>query len=189
LDGVKVSVGGEPAYISYISPTQIDAVAPNLGPGPVEVTVTNSNGTSSPISVVVQTAQPAFFQWGNYAVATTQDFSPAVKNGTFSGVTTAPAKPGEVIILWGTGFGPTSPSAPTGIEVPSGTIYNTVTPVTVTVGSKSAIVYSVVLAPRYVGLYQVPIQIPASLVNVDYPVIATVSGAQSPSTTNITVQN
>jgi len=53
----------------------------------------------------VSAEQPAFFQWGNYAVATRQDFSLAVKNGTLPGTTTVRAKPGDVIILWGSGFG------------------------------------------------------------------------------------
>lgn len=189
LDSVSVAVGGEPAYVYYISPTQINALAPNLEAGAAQVTVTNSSGVSSPASTVVQTARPAFFQWGNYAVATTQDYDLAVKNGTFPGLTTTPAKPGEVIILWGSGFGPTSPSAPAGVEVPSTTQYNTANTVSVTVGGKPATVYGAALASGYAGLYQVAIQIPASLSDGDYPVIATVSGAQSPSTILITVQN
>lgn len=189
LDGVSVSVGEQTAYIYYISPTQINALAPNVAPGTVPVTVTNAIGTSAPINAIVQAVQPAFFQWGNYAVATTQDFGLAVKNGTFPGVTTVPAKPGEVIILWGAGFGPTSPSAPVGVEVPSSATYNTANTVSVTVGGKPATVYGAALAPGYAGLYQVAIQIPASLANGDYPVIATISDVQSPSTTLITVQN
>jgi uncharacterized protein (TIGR03437 family) len=189
LDGVSVTVGGDPAYVYYISPTQINAVAPNLEAGAAQVIVTNSSGVSSPANTVVQTARPAFFQWGNYAVATRQDYSLAVKSGTFPGATTTPAKPGDVIILWGTGFGPTSPAAPVGAEVPSTTTYNTANTVSVTVGGKTATVYGAALAPGYAGLFQVAIQIPASLSNGDYPVIATVSGAQSPSATLITVQN
>jgi uncharacterized protein (TIGR03437 family) len=189
LDGVSVTVGEQPAYISYISPTQINALAPNIAPGTVSVTVTNPGGTSSPINVVVQTVQPAFFQWGSYAVATRQDYSLAVKNGTFSGVTTTPAKPGDVIILWGTGFGRTSPSAPVGAEVPSDATYNTASTVTVSVGGVPATVYGAALAPGYAGLYQVAIQIPGLLANGDYPVTATISGAASPATTLITVQN
>jgi uncharacterized protein (TIGR03437 family) len=188
LDGVGVSVGGQPAYIAYISPTQINAVAPNVGPGTVSVTVTNSSGTSSLFTAVAQMFQPAFFQWGSYAVATRQDFSLAVKNGTFSGLATVPAKPGDIIILWGTGFGPTTPAAPTGVEVPAGTTYYTANPVTITVGGVRATVYGTALSPGYAGLYQVGIQIPTSLANGDYSVIATVSGAQSPSSTLITVQ-
>ena len=63
---------------------------------------------------------PAFFPWpNNQVVATRQDFSLAAKNGTFAGATTVPAKPGDVIILWGTGFGPPIPAAPAGEETPS----------------------------------------------------------------------
>jgi uncharacterized protein (TIGR03437 family) len=188
LDGVKVSVGGQPAYIEYVSSGQINAVAPNIGPGPTQVSVTNSNGTSSAMSATVQTVQPAFFEWGNYAVATRQDFSYAVKNGFFPGTTTVPAKPGDIIILWGTGSGPTTPVAPVGVEMPSSTTYNTASLVTVTVGTAPAIVYGAALAPGYAGLYQVAIQIPTSLANGDYPIVATIDGAQSPSTTLITVQ-
>jgi len=188
LDGVSVMVGDLPAYIQYISSTQINAVAPDVPAGTVPVTVTDSNGTSQSVMAQVSAEQPAFFQWGTYAVATRQDFSLAVKSGTFAGVTTVAAKPGDVIILWGTGFGATSPVAPPGAETPSNTTYNTATKVSVKVGTESATVYGAALAPGYAGLYQVAIQIPASLANGDYPVVATISGAQSPSTTLITVQ-
>jgi uncharacterized protein (TIGR03437 family) len=188
LDGVSVSVGGQPAYIEYVSPNQINAVAPNVGPGTVSVTVTSPGGTSSAATAVAQAAQPAFFQWGSYAVATHQDYSLAVKDGTFSGLTTVPAAPGDVIILWGTGFGPTTPSAPVGVEVPSSTTYNTASQVTVAVGAATAVVYGAALAPGYASLYQVAIQIPPSLANGDYSVVATVDGAQSPTSVLITVQ-
>jgi uncharacterized protein (TIGR03437 family) len=188
LDGVNVMVGGEPAYIEYVSATQINAIAPNVPAGSVPVIVTNATGTSQAVMAQLTAEQPAFFQWGNYAVATRQNFSLAVKNGTFAGTTTVPAAPGDVIILWGTGFGPTSPSAPAGAETPSTTTYNTATAVSVTVGGKPATVYGAALAPGYAGLYQVAIQIPASLANGDYPLVATIAGVQSPSTTLITVQ-
>jgi uncharacterized protein (TIGR03437 family) len=188
LDGVRVMLGDQPAYVEYISSTQINALAPSVAPGAVPLTVTTSIGTSQPVMVAIAAVQPAFFQWGNYVVATRQDFSLAVKNGTFPGTTTVPAAPGDVIILWGTGFGPTSPSAPSGVETPATTTYDTATPVTVTVGNQPAKVYGAALAPGYAGLYQVAIEIPGALADGDYPVVATVVGAQSPSTTLITVQ-
>ncbi len=188
LNEVTVMVGQQLAYVAYISPTQINALAPNVPVGGATVTVTNSIGNAT-VLALVQTTQPAFFQWGNYAVATRQDYSLAVKNGTINGVTTEPAKPGDVIILWGTGFGATNPPAAEGIEVPSNTIYNTANPVTVAVGGQSATVYGAALAPGFVGLYQVAIQIPTSLGNGDYPVVATESGMQSPMGALITVQD
>jgi uncharacterized protein (TIGR03437 family) len=138
---------------------------------------------------VSETLQPAFFLWpGGYAVATKQDYSWAVKNGTFPGTTTVPARPSDVITLWGTGFGPTTPIAPVGVEIPAGTLYNTTSPVTVTVGGKTAVGYGAVLAPGYAALYQVAIQVPPSLANGDYPVIAVIDGVASPASTLLTVQ-
>jgi uncharacterized protein (TIGR03437 family) len=186
LDGVTVTVGGQRAYIEYVSPTQINAVAPNAGPGTVPVTVSAPNGVSTTTMVIAQTVQPAFFQWGAYAVATHNDYTYAAKNGAFS-ETTVPAAPGDTIILWGTGFGPTNPTAPVGAEAPSGTTWYTASAVTVTLGNTPATVYGAALAPGFAGLYQVAIQIPESLADGDYPVVATVSGARSPDNVLLTV--
>jgi len=189
IDGVSVLVGGQPAYVEYVSPTQINALAPDIPAGAVPVTVTTATGTSQPVNAQLSAESPAFFLWGTYAVATHQDFSLAVKNGTFPGTTTVPAAPGDVIILWATGLGPTSPAAPAGMVTPSTTTtYNTANTVSVTVGTETATVYGAALAPAYAGLYQIAIQIPASLANGDYPVVATINGTSSPSTTMITVQ-
>jgi len=188
LDGVKVMVAGEPAYIEYISSTQINAIVPSVPAGTAAVTVINSSGASPVVNAQVGAVAPAFFLWGNYAVATRQDFTYAVKNGVIPGLTTTPAAPGDVIILWGTGFGPTSPADPAGMETPSNTTYNTASAVSVTIGSTSATVYGAALAPGFAGLYQVAIQIPASLASGDYPVVAAINNVASPSTTMITVE-
>jgi uncharacterized protein (TIGR03437 family) len=191
LDGVSVSVGGQPAYIYYVSGTQINAIAPNVGTGSLPVTVTNAAGTSSAVTAVSQTVQPAFFLWpGGYAVATHfPSYDYAVKNGTFSGATTTPANPGETIILWGTGFGPTTPAFPVGVATPTSQLYLT-TPVTVMIGGVAASVYqgAAFLSPGAASLYQVTVTVPSSLTAGDYPVVASISGASSPSTTMITVQ-
>lgn len=188
LDGVTVTFGGQPAYIEYISPTQVNAVAPNTAPGTVPVTVRAPNGASTTAMADAQTAQPAFFQWGAYAVATHQDFTCAIKNGALS-ETTVPAAPGEVIILWGTGFGPTDPLPPAGAEAPSGTTWYTAAVPVVKLGDTPVTVYGAALTSGFAGLYQVAIQIPESLVDGDYPVVAMVSGAQSPYKVLLTVRN
>jgi len=187
LDGVTVSIGGTPAYISALTPGQINVLAPNLGAGSMAVTVTTAAGTSAPFTVTAQAAQPAFFLWpGNAAVATHLDYSYAIKNGAVS-TPTVPAKPGEMIVLWGSSFGPTTPAASTGQVVTGGPYL--VNGVTVTVGGLSAPVYSGVaaLASGMAGLYQVAITVPASLANGDYPVIASVNGQQSPTGIILTV--
>lgn len=190
VDNVSVTVGGQPAYVYYVSPTQINALVGNIGTGSVQVQVTNSAGNAS-ASATSASVQPAFFQWGPYAVATHLDGSLAVANGTFTGLTTTPAKPGETIILWGTGFGPTSPAAPVGVPVPTTTTYVTANPVSVTLGGVSAAVYQnqAFLAPTSAGEYQMAVTVPANASNGDLPVVATINGAQSPSGVLLTVHN
>jgi mannan endo-1,4-beta-mannosidase len=188
LAGVSVSIGGTPAYIEYVSPTQINILSPNLGTGSTSVTVTTPAGTSNAYSIQSSQVQPAFFAWqpGNYVVATDSNYNWLVKNGEFAGKTTAPAQPGETIILWGTGFGPTTPAAPAGQITPSN-LYS-VNGVVVTVGSVPVPASATALSPGSAGLYQVVITLPSGLTNGDYPIVATVGGVQSPSGVKLTVQ-
>jgi uncharacterized protein (TIGR03437 family) len=181
VDGVSVTIGGKAAYIDFISPGQINLLAPDLAFGPLPLTVTTPGGTSATFTVTSSQYGPAFFPWPNgQPVATRQDFSWAVKNGTFAGVTTVAAKPGDVIILWGTGFGPTNPVAPTGVVIPSDKTYSTSTLPTVTINNVPANVIGAALAPGFGGLFQVAIQVPASIPDGDWPIQASIGGVSSP---------
>ena len=180
LGGVTVTIGGKPAYLYYVSPAQINLVAPDIAPGSTQVTVTTPAGTSSTFTVVSAEYAPAFFAWpGNQVVATRQDFSFAARNGTFDGASTVPSKPGDVIILWGTGFGPTAPAAPVGVQVPSDRTYSTSTLPAVTINNVQVTLYGAALAPGFAGLYQVAIQVPSSLADGDWPVVTSIGGVQS----------
>ncbi len=126
LDNVSVSIGGKPAYIYFVSSNQINVLAPDVGFGSLPMTVTTADGTSATFMVTSDQYGPAFFEWPN---------SPARRHAaglqlrgeavTFAGVSTLAAKPGDIIILWGTGFGPTNPIAPPGEPVPGDTTYST----------------------------------------------------------------
>ena len=175
LDGVTVTFGGYPAYISYISSTQINVVAPDTGLGALPAQVNNNGAMSANYGGEPTTVfSPAFFLWpGGQAVATHTDYSYAVAPGTFSTLSTVTAKPGEVIILWGTGFGPTTPPIQIGAVTPGDQEYSASTQPTVTVNGVNATVYGAALAAGYAGLYQVAIQVPPSLADGTYPVVAT----------------
>ncbi|HUI54946.1 MAG TPA: choice-of-anchor V domain-containing protein [Bryobacteraceae bacterium] len=190
LDGVSVLIGGKPAYVQSVSSGLIQVLTPpNLGLGSVAVTVTTSVGTSSPLNVTSQTYTPAFFPWpSNQPIATHTDYSYAAKNGTIAGMTTVPIKPGEYVILWVTGFGPTNPAIPSGTAVPLGTIYYVTTQPTLTLNSQPMAYYATALSPTFAGLYQVVAQVPASMPNGDWPIIATVAGVSSPTGVLLTVQ-
>jgi uncharacterized protein (TIGR03437 family) len=192
LDGVTVNIGSVAAYVSYVSPTQINLLTPsNLGLGSVNVQVTNSNGASAAYPVTSQQYAPGFFQWlNNQPVATHADFSDAMANGTYTGLVTVPAKPGEYIILWGSGFGPTTPAAPAGTVVPSGsTTYYVNTVPALSLNGIPMPYYATALAPSFAGLYQAIAQVPASTPNGSWPVIATVGGISSPTGVVLTVHN
>jgi len=87
----------------------------------------------------------------------------------------------------GSNFGPTNPAAPQGVETPEGVTYYTSSPVAVTLGGTPVSVDGAALAPGFAGLFQVAIQIPESMPNGDYALVATVSGARSPATVLLTV--
>ena len=184
LDGVSVTVGGRPAYINYISPTQINALAPSVGAGTMDVTVTNPAGTSPAVTANSLVLMPAFFPWPeNGVVATRLDGSSI---GKFPGA--GPARPDEVVILWGTGFGPTNPQIPVGSVTLPGVPYRVTSTVSVTVGGAPAEFIGAALSNGFVGLYQVAIRIPANAPTGDLQVVATVGGAQSPTGPIIPVQ-
>lgn len=183
LDGVSVKIDGKPAYVAFISPAQINVQAPAdsaLGPVPVEVTYRGS--TSTPGTAQLQAVSPGFFLWsGKYAVATRSDFSLAAPAGLFQGVATVPAKPGELIILWGTGFGATTPTVAPGVVPPANPVANVANPVTVTIGNVAATVIGAAISPGNPGLYQIAVQVPLSVPDGDLPVAAQVNGVQSSS--------
>jgi len=137
----------------------------------------------------LQAASPAFFLWsGKYAVATRPDYSLVGPAGLFDEVATVPAKPGDVIILWGTGFGPTNPSVAAGVLAPANPVANVANPVTMTIGNVPATVLGAAITPGNAGLYQVAVQVPGSVPDGDLAAVAQVSGIQSASNVLLTVK-
>jgi uncharacterized protein (TIGR03437 family) len=189
LDNVSVTIDGLPAAVYFVSPTQINVQAPtDANTGPVPVVVTNNGQTSAAFTANLMPETPAFFLWsGKYAVTTRQDFSLVGPTTLFAGSTT-PAKPGDVVILWGTGFGVTTPPLASGQLVPSTQLYSVANPPVITVGGVQATVYGAALAPGFAGLYQIAIRIPLTVGSGDQPVIARVGSVSSPTSVYVTVQ-
>lgn len=115
LDGVEVTIGGKKAAIAYISPGQINLLPQSGVPmGGADVVVSVDGVMSEPAKVYLTPVLPAFFTFGpmngKYAAALHLDNSPVGPVGLF---TTAPisrpAKPGDVIQVFATGFGATNP--------------------------------------------------------------------------------
>jgi uncharacterized protein (TIGR03437 family) len=175
LDGVSVTINGQPAYVEYISPTQINAIAPDDDTiGQVAVKVTTRQGASYAGTVLKQKLSPAFFP---YQSGTTTYVAAVHLDGTLvgpEGPSSRPAVPGEVIEIYGTGLGPTNPAAPTSQLVPQPAPLSL--PATVTIGGVNAQVQWAGIVSS--GLYQLNVQIP-TVATGDQPVLASVSGFQS----------
>ena len=141
--------------------------------GAVDVVVTNNGAVSLPATAQMQALAPAFFTFlgTNYAVGS------RLPGYVVVGEPSAPVKAGDLVVLWGTGFGPTTPSVQAGVPV-SGAPATATLPV-VTVGGKPAQVVSSVLTTGSAGLYQLTIQVPAGLTSGPAALEASIGGAKT----------
>jgi uncharacterized protein (TIGR03437 family) len=188
LAGTSVTLGGTPAYVEYVSPGQVNVVTPNVVGNNIPVIVTVNNTASAAFSVTMLPQAAAFFEWcppttdcDKYLIAQhSADYSNVGKVNLFPSLPanfTTPAAPGETILLYGTGFGPTSPQIAAGIQTDK-VYYLTPTP-TATLGSSPATVVFGGLVPPFSQVYQFNITIPANMPAGDWPLVVTANGATS----------
>jgi uncharacterized protein (TIGR03437 family) len=180
LDNTSVTIDGRPAYVYYISPTQLNVQAPtDSNTGSVAVVVTNNGQPSAAFNAQLSTYSPAFFLYSGSSYAIAQHYPDNALVGNPNAIAgTIAAHPGDVLILWATGFGPTSPLTPAGIVVTGAPAVAQLP--TVTVGGVQVDVINAVLSPGSAGLYQVAVQLPASVPTGVVAVQASAGGAISP---------
>jgi uncharacterized protein (TIGR03437 family) len=167
LGGTTVTVGGQSAFIDYVSGGQVNAQIPsNVAAGTQTLTVKTQAGTSANYSVTVNSVQPGLLAPGSFKINGTQyvtalfsdNTTYVLPTGAIAGVTSRPAKAGDTITIYGVGFGPVSPTIAAGqIATQSN---NLTTPVQFFFnGTQAAAPYSG-LSPNYVGLYQFNLVVP-----------------------------
>ncbi|MBV8843190.1 MAG: TIGR03118 family protein [Bryobacterales bacterium] len=185
LDGAGVTINGKSAYISYVSPTQINAlVAADPTLGGVTVASGNSGLTSNSATVTMQNLAPAFFiSKNNYIAGFGADNKTIIGPTTLFPNQSAPVKPGDQISLYGTGFGAGSTLIPDGFVIPNPI---PLSGVSVTIGGAAARVAAANLVGP--GLYQLNVIVPPNTPNGDAAVIATVGNATTQSGALINVQ-
>ena len=190
LDGVSVTIDGKAAAIYFISRTQISALVPaGASPGLVQVWVTNSAGSSVPSFVEIGQTAPSLFEWRGtsgkaFAVATYTDFRHTGDPAVLQDPGATPAKPGDVIILWGTGFGPTDPPTPDGLATQPAKLVNVPA---VTIGGVAAEYVGGAVTPGFAGLDEIAVRVPA-VPDGEQEVVVTTGGAASPANVYLSVQ-
>lgn len=186
LDGVRVNINNKPAFINFISPGQVNVQAPeDASLGPVQIEVIRDNTLRARGSAQLQQVAPALFRAGStdFPAATHPDGVAVGKPNLIPGGNFRPAKPGQAISLWGTGFGPTKEPIPPGRIVTRPSEHLNFPQVMI--GSVMANVpfAGVTIA----GVTQVNVVIPASLPSGDHPILLIVGGIQVQTGLSLTV--
>ena len=102
---VTVLINNVPVNLWYVSPTQINLLIPTeLVAGPANLYV-EVDGLAGPvIPITLSAASPSLFQLDAVTALATRPDGTTI-------TASAPAQPGEVIVLYGSGMGPTIPPA------------------------------------------------------------------------------
>src|SRR5580700_5228445 len=113
LGGVSVYISGSAAPLLYVSASQINLlISPDEIAGDVPVTVVRQGMPGPTVTITLVNAAPALFLSSpSYALA--QDYITNSSTVTAS----APAQPGDLIVLYAAGLGSTSPNPERG-EIP-----------------------------------------------------------------------
>jgi uncharacterized protein (TIGR03437 family) len=169
VDGVSVYVNGILCNLFYISPGQINFLIPYEVTASVARVIVARDGIAGPstpagvvVPVVIRMANtaPGFFQWTglNFAVAEHADGSLISPDD--------PARPGEVVVLFGTGLGRTVPATSSGrvAVAAASSVYESEVAILLNgVPSPPANLYYAGLTPGCAGLYQVNVRLPPVL--------------------------
>ena len=198
LNCVGVEIAGQRVPILYVQGDQINVQAPTLtqiGTVPVRVIVNPDRQNampSDPATVNIQNFSPSFFTF-----SPTRSIAARIPNGgpIIADPSVAPgarpARPGEILELYGTGLGATQPPVPSGALAPNQAISITGR-VTVTVGgttlSDADVLYAGLAPGNISGLYQINVRLPSTLSSGDIPVTISIGGAQSVAGTTIPVR-
>jgi uncharacterized protein (TIGR03437 family) len=154
--GVQVLINHIPANIYYVSPTQVNVLAPvSLVAGPATIQLVNDGVAGPAVSIVLDPVAPAIFQLqGSTVLAAHLDGSVVSA--------AAPARRSEVVVIYATGLGQTVPPAiPNRLPTAAASIARADFEVWLNGAPVPAarILYAGI-SPPYAGLFQINLRIP-----------------------------
>lgn len=170
MGGSTVTLNGKALSLVFVSPNQINAALPLDAPtGPATVRVTTAGGFSE-VKINISDTAPAIFPFAITHI-----------NGSLVSAT-APAQPGETIVIYMTGLGQVNGSVAAGQPSPSSPLLSATATVEVDLGDTNPV--TVIpgfagLAPGFVDVYQVNVTIPVTLPSKTYPLRVTAKGNPS----------
>jgi uncharacterized protein (TIGR03437 family) len=182
LAGTTVTVGGQLAYVDYVSPGQVNAQVPsNIGTGQQPVIVTTAGGSSDPFNVNVNSTQPGFLappafdiKGTQYVVALYPNQLYVLPGGAIPGLASKRALPGDTILLYGVGFGGVSDGTLAGVIDAGQNQVNS--SLKISIGGATAQIAYAGLTPGFVGLYQINVVVPNISPSDQAPLTFTLDG-------------
>lgn len=160
LSGTQVLVNDVAAPLFFVSPGQINFQLPaEVSDSGASIAVVSGGVRGPAIQIKTASETPGIFSTQTGALA-----QGAVLNQDFSANSVDnPAAPGSVIQVFATGLGATTPPLTTGQAGATAPPFNTtvLTPTALINGATAPVHFSAV-APGFIGLYQVNVQVPAS---------------------------
>ena len=171
----SATINGIPIALYYVSAGQVNAQVPfEVITGTASLVLTVNGVSSTAVTFPIAATAPGIFFYGtNRAVAVNPNGSVNASN--------APAKPGDVVLVYMTGQGAVISQTFDGEAAGVNPLSKTVATTTATIGGTSAPVLFSGLAPGYVGLLQLNVQIP-NVAPGDHPLVVTIGGVASNST-------
>jgi uncharacterized protein (TIGR03437 family) len=159
LGGVTVRVGDRFIPLFFVSPTQINLQLPDdLAPGAQTLTVSSQGLPDAQAAFTVVRNAPGLFAQAvndlSFAVAVHEDGSPVTAD--------APALRGELLTVYGTGFGPADHARPEGFAVPSQPPFLILDSPNVLVGDAVLSAENAFAAPGRVGIDAVQFRLDAT---------------------------
>lgn len=164
LEGVSVTVGGQRAFVNFVSPNQVNVQVPSTVAlnTTLPLVLTARGQVSQTIPIQIKTRQGGFLAPANYKIGDRQYVYAARADGSPTSPTDG-VSGGETIILYGSGFGAVSPFSFdfAGQIVPAA--YSLGSAATFTIGGQQATPRYQGLIPGLVGVYQFNIDVPMGL--------------------------
>ena len=183
LNGVTVTIGGTKAAFYYTNPFQLNIQVPfEVSAGAQPLIVTNANGSTTS-SINVDAVAPSIF-----IVDQPNNVGAIIRNTDFFLITsTNPAHAGDVLLIYSTGLGQTTPAVQTGVlVVPPTGAFNLTGTVSATIGGQNASIVASIASPSFAGLYQTAIIVPPGVTGT-VPVVLK-AGTAASNSVNLSVQ-
>jgi uncharacterized protein (TIGR03437 family) len=188
LDGVRVTINNRPAFVYFVSPTQLNVLTslfsgPDSDPFAATVEVEAPDGTVETTALMRRIAPGVFVFGGQNAAALHMDGLLVCAANSIAGGSCRAANTGETIQLYVTGLGTNlSPKPPDGMILIGASTVNEKVSVTLG-GSPCAVLYAGLVAP---GLYQINLVVP-DIPSGDQSLVVSAGGATGPAGPILTI--